>query len=172
MGSIVNVQLLPFATVHEIEIASWVADLDEARAWSGRDATFPIAVDQFECWHADHDVHPFVALQDDCLVAYGEIWADATEEEIELARIIVSPACRGRGVGRAFVRALVKQAAIFRFADVYLRVVSENLAAIRCYEGAGFTRVSKQDEIVFNQRQPIEYVWLRCESKFVDEKGG
>ncbi len=38
------------------------------------------------------------------LVGYGELWLDAEENEVKLARLIVAPELRGRGLGQRLVR--------------------------------------------------------------------
>jgi len=53
-------------------------------------------------WHAEPDVVPFaLELDDGEVVGYGELWEDREEDEAELARLVVDPARRGRGHGRA-----------------------------------------------------------------------
>ncbi len=112
-------------------------------------------------WHEDPEVHPFIARHDGKLIAYGELWEDLAEQEIELARLVVHPAHRGIGMGRAFVTALVEQAAIYGLADMFMRVRPDNEPALRCYHASGFRRVSAEDEKTYNQGQPTRYVWLK-----------
>ncbi len=156
-----RVALSPFATDQAAEIATWPRSAAEARAWAGSETPFPMGADQFRVWHGDPDIFPFVGRHDGALVAYGELWVDRAELEVELARIIVPFARRGLGLGRAFVGALVEQAATFGLPDLFMRVVPDNRAAIRCYESAGFVRVSADDQAAFNRGSPTDYVWLK-----------
>ena len=93
--------LIPFSADHAAEIACWARSPIEATAWAGNDTSFPVGTEQFRLWHIDPDVHPLSARQDGKLVAYGEVWVDHAEHEIELARMIVHPAKRGSRIGRA-----------------------------------------------------------------------
>ncbi len=156
-----RIALQPFAADQIAEIASWLLSAKEASAWAGRDTPFPLTPDQFRRWHDDPDVYPFIACDDGNLIAYGEIWVDTMEQEIELARIIVHPSRRAMGIGRAFVVALVDRAASYGLTDVFMRVMPDNDPAIRCYQASGFERVSSGDEKTYNQGQPYDYVWLK-----------
>jgi len=157
-----RMDLADFQSRYAAEIVGWATSVEEARAWCGhKDDALP-APSIFESWHADSDVHPYVLVRDGAPVAYGELWVDDEEGEIELARLIVRPSDRGRGVGRRLVEELIRKAAPFGFAQAYLRVLPGNGAAIACYLHAGFTRVSEPDERRFNERQPVRYAWFRC----------
>jgi len=118
-------------------------------------------VSVFRRWHADPDVHPFVLCQGDSLLGYGEVWIDPAEREVELARIIVAPPHRGRGVGRELVHLLLKRAASSGFRDAFVRVFPDNTAAIACYLGAGFSMVSTTEQQQYNAGQPVDYLWMR-----------
>lgn len=155
------VVLFPFTDELAVEISSWILSAEEASAWAGGDTTFPLAPDQFRRWHDDSDVHSFIVRHDGDLVAYGELWVDRAEQEIELARIIVHPARRGIGIGRAFVTALVRHAAAFELPNLFVRVAPDNGRAIRCYESAGFVRVSTNDQETYNRGQRNDYVWMK-----------
>jgi len=153
--------LHPFAEHHAIDISHWPLNAEEAVAWAGVDTEFPIASDLFQRWHQDADVHAFVADDNGFEVAYGELWVDHQEHEVELARIIVHPSHRGIGVGRAFVTSLLQEAAKYGMPNIFLRVIPNNFAAIRCYENCGFLRVDPTEEKFFNERQPRQYAWFR-----------
>ncbi len=151
--------LTPFAPEHSEAVVGWVGSLGELEAWASR-SDFPPDPAVFDAWHADPDVHAFVLMENVEFVAYGEIWADAAADEAELARMIVSPAHRGRGVGRRFVRMLAAEALRRGLAAVWLRVVPTNDAVIACYRRAGFRRAGAAEEQDFNRGQPRDYVWM------------
>ncbi|WP_375296080.1 GNAT family N-acetyltransferase [Saccharothrix sp.] len=94
-------------------------------------------------------------------VGYGELWLD--ECETELARLIVAPSVRGRGVGRDLVRHLTALALV-RGPNVFMRVHPANAAALRCYRGAGFVDVDPALAEEWNVAQPVSYVWLAHQS--------
>ncbi len=114
----------------------------------------------FGRWRADPDVNPYVLCDVEEPVGYGEVWIDEPEKEVELARILVSPDYRGRGVGRRLVRRLLERAARSGLPDAFVRVVPENGAALACYRDAGFSPVSEEEREEFNRGQPVDYVWM------------
>lgn len=94
-------------------------------------------------------------------IGYGELWVDSTEQEVELAHVIVAQEQRGKGYGVALVRLLLDAARQTPFRDVFLRVVPDNRAAIGCYLRAGFAPVEDEAQAAFNQGQPLAYLWMR-----------
>ena len=104
---------------------------------------------------------PFAFAEGGRLIGYGELWEDRDLDEAELARLVIGPAFRGKGHGRALTRALADEAHRRSFAEVWLRVVPENAAARRAYEAAGFARATAEQEADFNTGQPRIYVWMR-----------
>lgn len=104
---------------------------------------------------------PFSLIDGDRVLAYGELWEDPEAQEAELARLVVAPPSRGRGVGRALARALAAEAHRRGFTEVWLRVAPANVAARRAYEAAGFARATTEQEADFNRGQPRAYVWMR-----------
>ena len=142
------------------EVARWPSSLAEVRRWAGSDPGWPVDVAVFGRWHADPDVRPYILGEGEEPIGYGEVWVDEPEQEVELARIIISPDQRGRGVGRRLVRQLLERAALAGLPDAFVRVVPENVAAIGCYRGAGFSPVSEPEREEFNRGQPVDYVWM------------
>jgi ribosomal protein S18 acetylase RimI-like enzyme len=142
------------------EVARWPSSLDEVRRWAGSDPGWPVDVSVFGRWHADLDVRPYIICDGEEPIGYGEVWVDEPEQEVELARIIVSPDQRGRGVGRRLVGLLLDRAALAGLPDAFVRVVPENGAAIGCYRAAGFSPVSEPEREEFNRGQPVDYVWM------------
>lgn len=156
-----DIILRPFTQNYAIQIASWSLSANEAKAWAGHNATYPLPPAQFDRWHEEIGTHPFIAHLNNLPVAYGQLWVDLEEQDIELARIIVHPAHRGIGIGRQFVTALVHQATTYGLKDIFIRVLPNNDPAIRCYKSSGFVRLSKDEEHHHNQGQPNSYIWLK-----------
>ena len=142
------------------EVARWPASLEEVRLWAGSAGGWPVDASVFRRWHAEPDVKPYVLRDGEATVGYGELWTDEAEQEVELARIIVDPDYRGRGVGKRLVCMLLERASVTSLPDAFVRVVPENGAAIACYVGAGFSPVPEKEREEFNSGQPVDYVWM------------
>lgn len=137
-------------------IAGWAGSPAESRMWCSLAEVTPEIV---ESWSERPATEAYVLCDGGAVVAYGEIWVDAGENEVEVAHLIVDPVARGRGMGRRLVHGLVEQAKR-HYPAVAIRVHSQNEIAIRCYRAAGFERVSPTDEAAWNAGQPVSYVWM------------
>jgi ribosomal protein S18 acetylase RimI-like enzyme len=142
-------------------VAAWPSSAGEVRCWAGATAPWPLTASDVRGWHDDPDVHAFVLNDRDAAIAYGEIWVDEAEGEVELARVIVRPDRRGRRVGQLLVSHLVARSLALGARAAFVRVAPGNAAALACYDRAGFTRVSEPEERGFNLGQPLAYMWLR-----------
>ncbi len=110
--------LTPFTPDSAGLVAGWSTSADEADMWCSR-AEHPFPAEVVAGWATKPDVAAYLLLAEGEPVAYGEVWSDEDEDEAELARLIVAPAARGRGVGRALTAALVANAG---YDNVFLRV--------------------------------------------------
>ena len=137
-------------------IAGWAGDAAASMLWCSLPA---VSRETVETWASSPSVEAFVLREADRVVAYGEVWVDADEQEVELAHLIVDPSQRGSGLGTQLVVGLVEQARR-HYPMVALRVHSRNDVAIRCYAAAGFERVSAAEEAEWNVAQPVDYVWM------------
>ncbi|MFE7096676.1 GNAT family N-acetyltransferase [Streptomyces erythrochromogenes] len=153
--------LLPFAAAHAATVAGWPATAGEVAMWCGSQE-FPVPVRTITDWQLDTDVRAHVLVEDGSVVGYGELWLDAEEDEVELARIIVAPDVRGRGRGRELVQGLLARAVGAGYRDVFMRVHPDNERALRCYRGAGFAPVAPALAASWNEAQPVDYVWLQA----------
>jgi ribosomal protein S18 acetylase RimI-like enzyme len=155
-----DVQLRRFAPPDAASIIAWPQSPAEAQWWAGAQAGWPLSIEALERWHADPDIHPYVLAGAATLLGYGELWIDAEEHEVELARLIVAPEQRGRGFGVALALALLRAAGRTNYPRAFLRVAPDNHVAVRCYRRAGFTPLSPAEQALFNQGQPIDYLWM------------
>ena len=65
---------------------------------------------------------------------------------IHLARIIVSPEVRGKGLGRILCELLIQKALSAQPEKITLNVFHHNTAAIALYTSLGFVRVPNQED--------------------------
>jgi RimJ/RimL family protein N-acetyltransferase len=145
-------------------VASWAAgDKDVVMAWISIDAD-GVPAEVVAGWSEADDVEAFLFTESDDgpLVAYGELWIDDEEGEVELARLLVAPDRRGQGVGRTLVRELVEQARTTHpeLPVVFLRVQPGNTRAIRAYAAAGFVDVPDGEQATWNEGQRRTYHWM------------
>src|SRR5215472_10244827 len=112
-------------------VSGWAQSDEEALMWCGAVAA-PVPAEQVSAWAAEDGVEPFGLFRDERPVAYGELWVDDAEGEVELARLIVDPDERGQGLGRHLAAELARMARL-RHPRVFLRVHPDNVAALRSY---------------------------------------
>ncbi|HVK23199.1 MAG TPA: GNAT family N-acetyltransferase [Actinokineospora sp.] len=134
-------------------VAAWPLSEDESRLWCSLPEVDAGLV-------AEWSDAGFGLIDGGELVGYGELWIDHDEAEVELARLIVAPAHRGRGIGRRLAAALAGLAST-HYPAIFMRVHPDNTAALRCYASAGFSRVGAAEADEWNRGQPTRYVWLR-----------
>ncbi|MFC0623184.1 GNAT family N-acetyltransferase [Kribbella deserti] len=154
-------ELRSFESEFTALVAGWASSAQEVGLLSGREE-LPFPAELLTNWRkiAD-DIKSYLFFEGSTPVAYGELWLDDEEDEVELARIIVAPEFRGKGVGTAFVRALLVPALDAGYADVFLRVHPDNERAIRTYLRVGFKPVDEALAAEWNVPQPINYTWLQ-----------
>ena len=156
-----TIRLRPFSAGHAEVVAGWPRSAGDARGWGGRATPWPVAPSVLRAWHEDQSVHPWVLIESQAPVAYGEIWVDTVEREVEIGRVIVDPQARGRGLGRLLVTLLLEKAAQTGLPVAFVRVEPGNMAALACYRHAGLEPVTVDERRRFNAGQPVEYEWLR-----------
>ncbi|WBB92823.1 GNAT family N-acetyltransferase [Verrucosispora sp. WMMC514] len=150
-------ELTAVGATHPAVVARWATSAEESRRWCSRDR---VTADDVERWRTEPDVLAYLALVDGEPAGYGELWLDDDEAEVELARLIVAPALRGRGLGRRMVALLTKLARDHHPA-VLMRLHPDNAPALRCYTAAGFEPVPSDQADEWNRDQPVPYLWLR-----------
>jgi GNAT superfamily N-acetyltransferase len=159
-----TLRLRPFPANSADVVSSWAQTAEEVFLWCGL-AAAPVPPAQITAWAGEDWVRPFGLYEDERLVAYGELWIDDDEAGVELARLIVDPAERSRGVGRRLVSGLADLARS-TYPLVFLRVVPANIAARRCYAAAGFEPAEPDQAAAWNRGQPVNYVWLTLSGLF------
>jgi ribosomal protein S18 acetylase RimI-like enzyme len=152
-----NANLAPFEMRFAPSVRQWAAESSPFAPW-----TSPPSDASFQAAMVDPNVTPFVLIELEQPLAYGEIWSESAPDEIELARIIVAPHARRRGLASALLRGLIAIARKTFDAPIWVRVMPDNDAAIACYARLGFVRASLEEEQRFDQEgQSPGLKWLR-----------
>src|SRR3954447_23060641 len=115
-------------------------------------------------WLEDPEISGFLLLRSGTPVAYGELWVEPDDAEAQLAHLVVNPALRRQGLGRALAVSLVDRARADGLRNIFLRVDPGNEVAIACYASAGFVRCSAEEEAEYNAGQPAAYLWMQHQS--------
>jgi len=127
------------ATATHIEtLMQWFAQKDDVVIWGGPRFRYPFTRESFfedVCWRK---------MASFCLVdagggfvGFGQLYE--RDGRIHLARLVVRPDMRGRGVGRRLIEMLMEAgSALFPGDECSLFVYRDNVAAYECYRSLGF----------------------------------
>ncbi len=136
------VVLRPFARSDHAALLSWVSGAEELYRFSGGSLTWPMDDDRLDGLRALPGVSEWTAVTDDgeTFGHLATVWID--RDHARLARVIVAPERRGRGLSRPMVDAAVRMLRETGCREVVLHVVPGNDPALRSYRSAGFTEVA------------------------------
>ena len=120
-------------------LISWITDKDACRIWAGPSVRFPLALEPLK-----QDIHfseenTFSMLNENgALLGIGQLIQKETCR-LHMARVIVSPLQRGKGLGSLLCRLLMSEGRK-RFGEINfsLNVYSNNTNALRLYKKLGF----------------------------------
>lgn len=128
-----------------ITIASWITDAKACARWAGPDMPFPFAAADLPALCLVLGAHSFCLIDEvGTLLGFAQC-VEKGEGVMRLARVIVAPQQRGRGLSKALcegsMRSTAQQGAVLAFS---LGVYRDNPAAIRCYQQLGFVVVEEK----------------------------
>lgn len=134
-----EVNLRPFVEADDEEVTSWFADAGELRFFAGRRLRWPLDSGQWRSIRLDPSVTAWTAVIGDDPTPVGHVEMVAVSPAIvRLARYAVSPALRGRGLGRSIMNRIVAMARADGFGTMTLAVHPQNTTAILAYRTFGF----------------------------------
>lgn len=126
------------ATLTDLEVAaSWVRSEDECLLWAGPAVSFPLLPARLAREIEFQEAQNLALVDEDGTAGFGQAIAKSGGR-VHLARVIVRPDARGRGLGGTLVRALVARASACEARAVSLNVYVTNAGARRVYRAAGF----------------------------------
>jgi ribosomal-protein-alanine N-acetyltransferase len=96
--------------------------------------------------------------------ADGFVLARAVAGEAEILTLAVVPQARGRGLGRALLRAAIEKAQTMGAETMFLEVGADNPSALALYAGLGFTKAGDRkgyydgrDALVLRLPLPVKF---------------
>ena len=135
-------------------VAAWVESQRECELWAGPRVPFPLQPSALAAQIEMADAVNVALDDEEGLAAFGQVLPRGPGRA-HLARVIVRPGARRRGLGRVLVEALLARAEAAGFTLVTLYVFSDNAAAARLYSGLGFRRAERPP-----QDPPSSGVWF------------
>ena len=149
------IRLRPYIPETDFDtVRNWISDPRTHALWCANRFDYPLSGENFNRVLQEIRIRngdsPFVAVgHDGALTGFFCYSLNPDTNEGLLKFVIVDPAVRGQGLGKAMLRMAVDYAFRISGADaVYLRVFTENTRAVRCYESIGFTE-EKTDRNAF-----------------------
>ena len=130
-------------------IASWIPDAEQCARWGGPHLAFPFSASELPGLIAGAppivpgETNESFSLIDDSdesspPLAFGQLFRQ-DRTTFRLARLIVAPSRRSKGLGDALCRLLIEKAQAFAEAEsVTLFVYRDNAPAVRLYTKLGF----------------------------------
>lgn len=142
-----DVTLRPFAPADDAALISWLRTPEELTLFTGPRLTWPLTTDQLDELRATAEFVPFTAVADDGSVV-GHIELVLTgADSARMARVLVDPAQRGRGLGEKLVRAVIAEAQERGIRSLTLFVFPDNTPAVTLYEKLGFEHRGASDQL-------------------------
>ena len=128
-------------------LASWVPDAVACLRWAGPRILFPFPVSELpDLLVVPGGTSYFLAEGCGVPCGFGQHWV-IVAGSVHLGRIIVSPAARGKGVGRALCELLIGEAVRCTGANaITLRVYRDNAVAVSLYSSLGFLPVEADSD--------------------------
>jgi ribosomal protein S18 acetylase RimI-like enzyme len=124
---------------NEIEtLKSWFPDKESGYIWCGPGLRFPFTHETFV-----EDIHwqkmPSYSLRSEegVFIGFGQFYEKANR--CNLARLVVSPECRSKGLGQSFIGQLMRIGmSELNVKECSLFVLNNNEKALKCYKSLGF----------------------------------
>lgn len=137
-------------------------DLDQVmeleNACFGSDA-WPREVMQFDV--LAHHTHYLAAIQDEKLIGFAGLSKIPGSDQADIQTIAVAEQTRGKGLGRALMKELLKEARRLHAHEVFLEVRADNPAAIELYNSLGFEHIDTRKR--YYQPDDVDALIMRLE---------
>lgn len=141
------IALRAFAEHDDAALISWLRTPEELALFTGPRLTWPLTTDQLDELRATPEFSAFTAV-DEHGTAVGHIELVSTgTDSARVARVLVDPAQRGRGLGRQLMRGIIAIASRRGIRSLALFVIEGNAPAITLYENLGFEHRGPSEQL-------------------------
>jgi ribosomal-protein-alanine N-acetyltransferase len=125
-------------------ILSWISTAESLKLWGGPVLTFPPEAARTWGEIGAEDSNSFVLVEEqNRILGFGQT-LQREANAIHLARIILAPDTRGKGLGRVLCEKLMQTAKErHRPAKLTLNVYQDNTVAVSLYQSLGFVLVAE-----------------------------
>lgn len=136
--------LVSFSADHFDTLASWFSSQRDVVQWGGPNVHYPLDERQLQAMVDDSLSQPpvrlcWMAKRGADFVGHAQLGLDWRNGNALLARVVVSPECRGQRLGGEMLQLVLDQAlAIDEMQRVELNVYTWNTPAIKTYQRLGF----------------------------------
>lgn len=129
-------------------LRSWAPAPDDVYMFAGSSLYWPLTDDQLRKWQRAEGVASWTAVRSDAPeVAVGHIELVRTgPDSARLARVLLDPAVRGKGFGKALVASAIDAAIAAGTRRIDLNVITGNAPAIATYRRLGFRPLGANPE--------------------------
>ncbi len=136
--------LIPFSRAHFAVLSSWFTNERETVQWGGPSVSFPIGEVQLNTMLNEGRAKPplrlcWTAREGSELVGHAQLAFDWRNGNATLARVVIAPVARGRGLAPIMLSLVIDEAFSRKQIErIELNVFTFNIAAIRTYLRLGF----------------------------------
>ena len=139
--SVAGLRLRPCTSSDVDVLNTWVTDDADLRRFAGPGLSLPLTLEQLAA-PADDTCVVFAVTDDasDLAIGHAQLRGiDRVRRSCRIARLLIDPELRGRGLGGELVRALMAHASSsLGIVEITLNVYIDNIAAVSLYERCGF----------------------------------
>ena len=142
MNSAIGHQLALASVAEMRQLRSWFHNAAEQQSWGGDNFDYPCSELEFLALlcRPGTQSFSFLAQPNGELQGFGQLCDRFSCHH--LARLVIKPTLRGRGLAKVLIFELILQALQQQKRDISLYVHRHNTVALQCYQSLGFTITS------------------------------
>lgn len=136
------IRLDKFTTNDYANLISWIDSEELLIQIAGRQMSFPVTAEQLDISQADKNRNAFSIIDTATGRSIGHCELYIMESTVKIDRLLIGdPSMKGKGLCSEIIKLLLEYGFnILHRQEIELNVFDWNVAAIRCYEKAGFKK--------------------------------
>lgn len=125
-------------------VSSWIEDAEGLYLFTGPRLTWPLQPSDLQVMAETPGLTAWVVVDSSDGTIAGHFDLTLDDRTARLARVIIAPAMRGRGLSHTLVVLAEERASELGATQLSLNVIDGNLPTITTYERAGFRRTASE----------------------------